>query len=139
MRILLDTSALVKRYALEPGRERVVALSEAATELCVAAHCKLEVASALNRRQCEGSLDKHGAERAWSRVQEEFAEMTVVPLSLAVEEDAVAALLGASLRGCDALHIGSAQAARVDLFVTADRRQAEAAERRGLPTELIET
>jgi predicted nucleic acid-binding protein len=38
----------------------------------------------------------------------------------------------------DALHIGTAQAARVDLFVTADKRQAAAAQAVGLKTELIE-
>jgi predicted nucleic acid-binding protein len=38
----------------------------------------------------------------------------------------------------DALHIGSAQAARVNLFVTADRRQATAAEAVGLRTQCIE-
>jgi predicted nucleic acid-binding protein len=38
----------------------------------------------------------------------------------------------------DALHIGAARAARVDLFVTADRRQAQAAQALGLTTELIE-
>ena len=139
MRILLDTTALVKRYALEPGRGRVFTLSEAASELCVAAHCKIEVLSALRRRQSEGSLDPVGVERVWLRVQEEFAEMTVVPLAGAVEAHAVAALLNTPLRGCVALHIGSAQAASVDLFVTADPRQAEAATRCGLATELIES
>lgn len=44
----------------------------------------------------------------------------------------------ARLRGMDALHIGSAQAAAVELFVTADRRQADAARSAGLLTELIE-
>ncbi len=138
VRILLDTSALVKRYALEAGRERVVALAESASELCVAAHCKVEVASALCRCQSEGSLDSSGAERTWARVQQEFMEMTVVPLSAAVEDHTVAVLLETSLRGCDAIHIGSALAARVDLFVTADPRQARAAQHSGLATELIE-
>jgi len=43
------------------------------------------------------------------------------------------------LRGLDALHVGSALASRVDLFVTADRRQAQVARGMGLATELIET
>lgn len=37
----------------------------------------------------------------------------------------------ATLRGMDALHVGTAQAARVDLFVTVGRRQ-------GLKPELLE-
>ena len=43
-----------------------------------------------------------------------------------------------NLRGIDALHIGTAQAAQVDMFVTADKRQAVAAQTVGLKTELIE-
>ena len=42
------------------------------------------------------------------------------------------------LRAMDALHIGTAKAAYVDLFVTADKRQAAAAQAVGLKTELIE-
>ena len=55
-----------------------------------------------------------------------------------MERYAIAAMRMATLRGMDALHIGSAQAANVDLFVTADRRQAQAAQAVGLKTELIE-
>ena len=55
-RLMFDASALTKRYASEAGRERVLALFEAASELLVAAHCKTEVASALLRRRREGSL-----------------------------------------------------------------------------------
>jgi uncharacterized protein len=37
----------------------------------------------------------------------------------------------------DALHVGSALAAGVELFVTADRRQAHVAQGLGLKTELV--
>ncbi len=42
------------------------------------------------------------------------------------------------LRAMDALHIATAQLAGVDLFVTADRRQAAAAQTAGLKTQLVE-
>jgi predicted nucleic acid-binding protein len=45
---------------------------------------------------------------------------------------------GTLLGAADALHIGAARVARVDLFVTADLRQAQAAKALGLKTELIE-
>ena len=43
------------------------------------------------------------------------------------------------LRSMNALHVGSALAMRVDLFVTADRRQALVARGMGMPVELIES
>jgi predicted nucleic acid-binding protein len=66
------------------------------------------------------------------------ADMTVVPLTRMSSAYAIAAMEQGPLRGMDALHVGSALASRVDLFVTADRRQAQVARGMGLATELIE-
>jgi predicted nucleic acid-binding protein len=136
-RVLFDTSALAKRYADEAGRDRVLALFQAARELVVAAHCKTEVASALLRRRREGSLSEADFDRAWSAAQQDVADMELVPLDAHVERFAFAAMERHPLRAMDALHIGSALSARVDLFVTADRRQALAAQHMGLPTEWV--
>jgi hypothetical protein len=137
-RLMFDASALSKRYASEAGRNRVLALFASASELLVAAHCKTEVASALLRRRREGSLPAPEFDRAWNAAQSDVADMTLVPLDARVERFAFAAMEQGPLRGMDALHVGSAIAARVDLFVTADKRQAQVARAMGLPTELID-
>jgi predicted nucleic acid-binding protein len=138
-RLMFDASALTKRYASEAGRDRVLMLFEAASELLVAAHCKTEVASALLRRRRDGSLPAPEFDRAWAAAQRDVADMTLVPLDAHVERFAFAAMEQGPLRGMDALHVGSALASRVDLFVTADRRQAQVARGMGLATELIES
>ena len=135
---MFDASALTKRYASEAGRNRVLALFASASELLVAAHCKTELASALLRRRREGSLPIAEFDRAWDAAQSDVADMTLVALDARVERFAFAAMEQGPLRGMDALHIGSAMAARVDLFVTADKRQAQVARTMGVPTELIE-
>lgn len=137
-RLLFDASALTKRYASETGRNRVLALFASASELLVAAHCKTEVASALLRRRREGSLPVAEFDRAWDAAQNDVADMTLVPLDARVERFAFAAMEQGPLRGMDALHVGSAMAARVDLFVTADKRQAQVARAMGVATELID-
>ena len=137
-RLMFDASALTKRYASEAGRDRVLSLFEAASELLVAAHCKTEVASALLRRKRDGSLPAPEFDRAWAAAQRDVADMTLVPLDAHVERFAFSAMEQGPLRGMDALHVGSALASRVDLFVTADRRQAQVARGMGLATELIE-
>jgi predicted nucleic acid-binding protein len=137
-RLMFDASALTKRYASEAGRDRVLMLFGAASELLVAAHCKTEVASALLRRRRDGSLPAQEFDRAWAAAQRDVADMTLVPLDAHVERFAFAAMEQGPLRGMDALHVGSALASRVDLFVTADRRQAQVARGMGLATELIE-
>ena len=135
---MFDASALTKRYASEAGRNRVLALFASATELLVAAHCKTELASALLRRRREGSLPVAEFDRAWNAAQSDVADMTLVAVDARVERFAFAAMEQGPLRGMDALHVGSAMAARVDLFVTADKRQAQVARAMGVPTELIE-
>lgn len=137
MRVMFDASALVKRYASEAGRDRVLALFDAAGELLVAAHCHSEVASALLRRRREGSLPSAEFDRAWSVAQRDVADMVRVPLDRQVERCAIAAMEHGPLRVVDALHVGSALVAGVDLFVTADRRQAQAARGLGLQTECL--
>ena len=137
LRVLFDASALTKRYASEAGRDRVLALFEEASELLVAAHCQSQVASALLRRRREGHLPAGEFDRAWAAAQRDVADMVCVALDRQVERFAFAAMEYGSLSSMDALHVGSALAADVDLFVTADRRQAKAARGLGLQTECL--
>lgn len=138
MRMLFDSSALYKRYNDEPGRERVMALAAQASAVYVAAHCKSELASALNRQLHDGLIAVQDYSRIMAVLQREFADFRIQPLDRRVEALALAAMERARLRATDALHIGSAQSTGVDLFVTADRRQAAAAQAAGLAVELVE-
>ena len=138
MRVLVDTSALYKRYNREAGRDQLMAVSERADELVIAGHCKAEIASALNRQRHDGLLNARDYARIMAVVKADFDDFTLFALDGRVEAYAVAAMEISRLRAIDALHIGTAKAAYVDLFVTADKRQALAAQAVGLTTELIE-
>lgn len=139
LRVMLDASALVKRYASEDGHDRVLALCADADVLLVAAHCQAEVASALLRRRHEGCLSPAEFDRAWATAQRDIADMVLVPLDDHVQRFAFAAMEHGPLRVTDALHLGSALVANVDLFVTADRRQARRARTLGLQAECLQT
>ena len=138
MRVLVDTSALYKRYNREAGRDQLMAVSARADELVIAGHCKAEIASALNRQRHDGLLNSADYARIMAVVKADFDDFTLFALDARVEAYAVAAMEISRLRATDALHIGTAKAAYVDLFVTADKRQARAAQAVGLTTELIE-
>ena len=138
MNILFDASVLFKRYSGEAGVMRVLQLQASASEMTAAVHCKTEVASALTRQWREGAFSDDEYTRVLADIHADFSELFVMPLSSQAERYAIAAMQLSNLRGGDALHIGTAQAARVDLFVTADKRQAAAAQAVGLKTELIE-
>jgi len=138
MKLLFDSSALFKRYAGEVGAAQVRELHQKATSVVLAAHCFTEIVSALTRQWREGAFDESEYRRVRATIRDDFDVYQVEALSRTVEDLAVAAMVQVPLRAMDALHIGSAQAARVNLFVTADRRQASAALAVGLKTELIE-
>lgn len=138
MNVLFDASAMFKRYSGEAGVSRVQQLQASASSVTAAVHCKTEVASALSRQWREGAFSDDEYTRVLANIHADFDELDVMPLSGQAERYAIAAMRLASLRGMDALHIGTAQAAGVDLFVTADKRQATAAQAVGLKTELIE-
>jgi hypothetical protein len=134
---MFDASALVQRYAAESGHARVLALMEQADQVLVAAHCLSEVGAALLRSRREACLAQADFDRAWAAVQRDVADMVRIPMDDHVERFAFAAMEREPLRVTDALHLGSALVAHVDLFVTADRRVAQRARLLGLPSECL--
>jgi len=138
MRVLMDSSALYKRYNAESGRAQLLAVGERASEVVVAGHCKTEIASALNRQRHDGFATVDDYARIMAVVKLDFEGFTLFALDSRIEAYAIAAMEVSRLGTMDALHIGTAKAAYVDLFVTADKRLAAAAQALGLKTELIE-
>ena len=62
----------------------------------------------------------------------DIEDAAICDLTPAVLVQAIFSLEKSVLRGMDAIHIGSAIALKVDVFVSADKRQLEAATRMGL-------
>jgi predicted nucleic acid-binding protein len=96
-----------------------------------------EVLSALNRLQRERVLSDAEYESAKSRVLTDLADLTIVGLTERVFRQTVICLEQAPLRASDAIHVASAIELKVDLFVSADQRQCDAAEAMGLSVERI--
>jgi uncharacterized protein len=138
MRLLFDSSAIAKRYKKEPGHDQVQGLLMDADAVVLAAHCKVEIASSLSRELHDSSIDPAQFSHALEEIAQDFVDFDVRPVSVEIEALAIAAMERTRLRAMDALHIATAQAAGVDLFVTADRRQAAAAQAAGLKTQLLE-
>ncbi len=109
-----------------------------ADAVVLAAHCKVEIASSLSREVHDSSIDSVQYGHALGEIAQDFVDFDVRAISAEIEALAMAAMERTRLRAMDALHIATAQAAGVDLFVTADRRQAAAAQAAGLKTQLLE-
>ena len=138
LRVMFDASALVQRYAAEVGHARVLALMEQAEQVLLAAHCLSEVGAGLLRLRRDACLAPAEFDRAWQAVQRDVADMVRIPVDHHVERFAFVAMEREPLRVTDALHLGSALVANVDLFVTADRHVARLAGLLGLPSECLD-
>jgi len=132
MRVFFDTSALVKRYVEEEGSEQVRTLCAEADALGVSVLVVPELISTLCRLVREGRLSSEDYQSIKSAVKADLSDADLCDLSQDVFRQALRCLEYHPLRALDALHVGSALIYQPDLFVSADRRQAEAADREGL-------
>lgn len=131
----LDTSALVKRYVAEPGSQavrRTIGAKTVATSRVAYA----ELAATAARLAREGSIDLRGRDRILTRLEADFAAMTVVELRPVVLRKAAELVTRAPLRGYDAVHLASAvvlaqRGASVD-FWSSDALLVRAARAEGL-------
>jgi hypothetical protein len=138
MRILFDTSALLKRYLPESGRADMLEWFARARPVVAAPHCRVELYSALNRVRRETRASDSVYRQTCEEVERNFAGFDIVPWTTVLERAAIRALEASALRAGDALHLAAALAARVDHFVTADQRQYLGAQALGLKATLLE-
>jgi predicted nucleic acid-binding protein len=132
MKVFFDTSALTKRYVEEEGSEQVRALCSEADALGVSVLVVPELISTLCRLVRESQLSPEDYRSLKSAMQADLSDADLCDLSQDAFEQAVRCLERHPLRALDALHVGSALVYQPDIFVSADRRQAEAADLEGL-------
>jgi uncharacterized protein len=111
MKLVFDSSALVKRYLDERGRDAVQRLLAQATQVAVAAHCKTEILSAIARNVHDGAMGHQEVQRLLQLLQADFDDFERVELDRRVEAQTLQLLLQHRLRTIDALHVAAAQAA----------------------------
>ncbi len=127
MRLFADTSALLKRYLDEPGREQVLDALEAAEALVVSDLLVVEAHSALARRHRTGDLADEDYEGLCEDLLEDLEDIECVPVSLEILTRAVGLVERHPLRALDALQLASALESNVDSFLCADRTLAAVA------------
>lgn len=137
MRLFLDTLAFVKRYVDEPGSNRVLELMALAETLGLCVLVLPEAISTLRRLVREGRLSTNDYAAMKDAMLCDVGGADICDLTPAALEHSIVCLERQTLRALDAIHIGCAQVYQPDLFVSADRRQCEAARNEGLPVECL--
>jgi len=106
--VYLDTSALVKLYAEEEGRELVFEAVDSSETVATSTVAYAEARAALARRQREGEMDEEGHRRAVERLDGEWRGYERLAVSNLVAHRAGELAELHALRGFDAVHLASA-------------------------------
>jgi uncharacterized protein len=132
MRVFFDSSAFVKRYVREDGTDVVLSWCDQATELCLSGIALPEIISAFCRLQREKQISPLQYRHLKTMLLADIIDAAICDLTPEVMRHTIIGLENNVLRGMDAIHLGSALAMNVDIFVSADVRQSAAAEKAGL-------
>lgn len=135
MRVFFDSSAFVKRYVSEAGTEVVLAWCDRAREIGLSGIALPEIVSAFCRLRRENKIDDTQYRQLKSLLLADIEDAAICDLTPEVLAQSIASLETNVLRGMDAIHIGSAVVLKADVFISADRRQCDAAKRAGLRVE----
>lgn len=137
MRVFFDTSAFVKRYVSESGTDAVLGWCDQATEIILSGIALPEIISAFCRLHREDKVTDTQYQQLKSLLLADIEDAAICDLSPIVLAQAISSLEKNMLRGMDAIHIGSAVALKADIFISADKRQLDAAASMGLRIEFV--
>ena len=137
MRVFFDSSAFVKRYVSEAGTEAVLAWCDRASAIGLSGIALPEIVSAFCRLRREDQIDDTQYRQLKSLLLADIEDAAICDLTPEVLAKSIVILETSVLRGMDALHIGSAVALKADVFISADQRQCDAANRAGLRVEKL--
>lgn len=135
MRVFFDSSAFVKRYVSETGTEAVMAWCDRATEIGLSAIALPEIVSAFCRLRREAKLGDTEYRQLKSLLLADIEDAALCDLTPEVLARSIGTLETSALRAMHSIHIASAVVLGADVFVSADRRQLEAAATAGLRVE----
>lgn len=108
MILYLDTSALVKRYVVEPGSKEVIALIEQADSVGSTMLTQVEMASALAKAVRMNWVKTENAEIAWQDFLSQWPSIARLSVTPGLVERAAHLAREYGLRGYDAIHFASA-------------------------------
>jgi len=132
----VDTSALLKGYVVEPATPAFVNWFADEADPFISPLSVVEFKCAIRRRERAGDLSSRRAKAILDRLAANVADESIGRLAwrdnaFALGDDLIDRVAPLPLRALDALHLGIALQHRCIGFATADRVQAQAADRLG--------
>ena len=125
---------LQNKRAINIAADMFQRTAELVTEYC---EPEAEIVAAFCRLRREGRIDDTQYRQLKSLLLADIEDAAMCDLNPEVLARSIDSLEANVLRGMDAIHVGSAIALKVDVFISADQRQLEAAIRAGLRAERV--
>lgn len=128
----VDTSVLVKLVVEEPGSNRARAVWDASDALFTGVITYVEGRAALAAARRSGRLTASPYRAAVEQIDHLWRQFNVVDVDRPLARRAAVLAEHDALRGCDAVHLATALAARCDVLASADGALCDAAARHRL-------
>lgn len=135
--LYVDASALVKRYAEEPGTDAVLSLLTTANRIFTSKIAYVELLMTFSRKLAEGTVSEQQFSELHRRVDQDWYSWILIEVSDEILEIVKKRVVKHSIRALDAIHLSSALLARKLVgkkltFVCSDQKLLEAAKAQGL-------
>ena len=130
--VFFDSSSFAKRYVQEAGSDDVLSWCERSSEIGLSGIALTEIVSAFCRLLREKRISRKQYLSLKVSLFDDVRDAAICDLSPEVISHSILALEKSTLRGMDAIHIGSALALHAETFVSSDQRQCQAAKLAGL-------
>lgn len=135
--IYLDTSALVKKYVIEAGTDKVRDLLRIESRIITSMLAYAEVCAAFSRKRREGNIEEKHYRRIWKSFLSDWETFTIVEIREELFPHIRRLTEDYPLRGADAIHLASAiwvgEAINHPLtFIAADNHLITTAKKEGL-------
>jgi len=138
MNIFFDSSAWAKRYIAETGSDEVESICMNAENVTLSVLCIPEIISAFTRLKRENKVTLNQYKQLQKSLYKDIEDVILINISLEIIGYTVNLIKKYPLRTLDTLHIACAKFGKVDLLITSDYRQSEAAKGIGLEVEFID-
>lgn len=129
MRIFLDTSSLIKKYAEEEGSDDLEMLLKEVSEIIVSPITWIESRNYLSRMYREKIIDQKECLLLKNELKEDFNFFNRVLWSDALEQKAVEIVEERHLKTLDSIQLAAGILSHADLFVTSDNKLLKAAKK----------
>ncbi|MCK5200755.1 MAG: type II toxin-antitoxin system VapC family toxin [Spirochaetales bacterium] len=129
MVVFLDTSALAKRYIEERGSGAVDSYFHESNDIRLSPVTPIEIASIFRRRFDEKSLSLEDIEKSRREWEKECSFFLFREFDTSLTQTSIMIVDRARIKTLDAIQLASAYLFPIDIFVTADKALAVAAEK----------